>query len=195
HLAPALPRTLAPGAATGLAWTAAGGEILLVEARAVPGRTRLTLTGQLGEVMRESAQAALTLVRASTAADAAATAFFAAHDLHVHVPAGATPKDGPSAGVTVAVALHSLATGRAADPRVALTGELTLGGELLPVGGIREKLLAARAAGVHTVVLPLANRREAELVPATWCEGLALRFVERFDEAVAFALAPSGAAS
>jgi len=145
--------------------------------------------------MRESAQAALTLVRASTAADAAATAFFAAHDLHVHVPAGATPKDGPSAGVTVAVALYSLATGRAADPRVALTGELTLRGELLPVGGIREKLLAARAAGVHTVVLPLANRREAELVPAAWCEGLALRFVERFDEAVALALAPSGAAS
>lgn len=188
HLPPSLPRQLSPGVATGLAWTSAGGEVLLVEVRAVPGRSRLLLTGQLGEVMRESAQAALTLVRASTAGDARAASFFADHDLHVHVPAGATPKDGPSAGVTLGVALLSLATGRPADPRVAFSGELTLRGEILPVGGVREKLLAARAAGVHTVVLPAGNRQEAEQVPAGWREGLALRFVERFEEAAREAL-------
>jgi len=191
HLPSHLPQLLSPGVATGLAWTSAGGEVLLVEARAVPGRARLLLTGQLGEVMRESAQAALTLVRASTAGDPGAATFFAEHDLHVHVPAGATPKDGPSAGVTLAVALLSLATGRPADPRVALSGELTLRGEVLPVGGVREKLLAARAAGVHTVVLPAGNRQEAEQVPAAWREGLALRFVDRFEEAARIALGPA----
>jgi ATP-dependent Lon protease len=193
HLPPSLPELLSPGVATGLAWTSAGGEVLVVEARAVPGRGRLLLTGQLGEVMRESAQAALTLVRASTARDAGAAAFFADHDLHVHVPAGATPKDGPSAGVTLAVALLSLATGRQADPRVAFTGELTLRGELLPVGGVREKLLAARAAGVQTVVLPGGNRQEADQVPAAWLDGLALRFVDRFEEAAHLALGPEEA--
>ncbi|MBN1319790.1 MAG: endopeptidase La [Thermoleophilia bacterium] len=155
-------RTSEPGVSTGLAWTPTGGDILFIEARAMPGSGRLTLTGQLGDVMKESAQAALTYVRSASAGLGAEADFFQKHDLHVHVPAGAVPKDGPSAGVAMAVALASMVSGRAVDPSVAMTGEVTLTGQVLPVGGIKEKVLAARAAGITRVFLPDRNKADVE---------------------------------
>ena len=181
------------GVAAGLAWTAAGGELLFVEALAAPGEGKLQLTGQLGEVMRESAQAALTHVRAMTAGRPGCAEFFARHDLHVHVPGGGTPKDGPSAGLTLGIALLSLATGRPVRRRLAMTGEVTLRGDLLPVGGIREKVLAARAAGATTVVLPAANRRDAEEIPLAQRRGLELVFVTTFGEVPPLALVDTAA--
>ena len=155
-------RTSEAGVSTGLAWTPTGGEILFIETRAMPGSGRLILTGQLGDVMKESAQAALTYVRSASARLGAEPEFFQKHDIHVHVPAGAVPKDGPSAGVAIAVALASMVSGRAVDPSVAMTGELTLTGQVLPVGGIKEKVLAARAAGITRVFLPDRNRADIE---------------------------------
>ncbi|MCE5254634.1 MAG: endopeptidase La [Actinomycetia bacterium] len=155
-------RTSEPGVSTGLAWTPTGGEILFIEARAMPGTGRLILTGQLGDVMKESAQAALTYVRSASEELGADPEFFQKHDIHVHVPAGAVPKDGPSAGVAIAVALASMVSGRAVDPNVAMTGEVTLTGQVLPVGGIKEKVLAARAAGITRVFLPDRNRPDIE---------------------------------
>jgi len=154
-------RTSEPGVSTGLAWTPTGGEILFIEARAMPGSGRLILTGQLGDVMKESAQAALTYVRSVSERLGAEGEFFQKHDIHVHVPAGAVPKDGPSAGVAMAVALASMVSGRAVDAGVAMTGEVTLTGQVLPVGGIKEKVLAARAAGISRVFLP--DRNEADV--------------------------------
>jgi ATP-dependent Lon protease len=154
-------RTSEPGVSTGLAWTPTGGEILFIEARAMPGSGRLILTGQLGDVMKESAQAALTFVRSVSEGLGADGEFFQKHDIHVHVPAGAVPKDGPSAGVAMAVALASMVSGRAVDAGVAMTGEVTLTGQVLPVGGIKEKVLAARAAGITRVFLP--DRNEADV--------------------------------
>ena len=157
-------RTREPGVATGLAVTGAGGEILFVEAQVMPGSGRLVVTGQLGDVMRESAQAAVSFVRAH--ADALglelAADFFQTNDIHLHIPAGAVPKDGPSAGVTLATALVSALSGRGVDPNVAMTGEITLTGNVLPIGGVKEKFLAAHRAGIHTVVIPKAN--EPQLV-------------------------------
>jgi ATP-dependent Lon protease len=180
------------GVAAGLAWTAAGGELLFVEALATPGDGKLRLTGQLGEVMRESAQAALTLVRAATAETAGCADFFSGRDLHVHVPGGATPKDGPSAGLTLGIALLSLATGRPVRRRLAMTGEVTLRGDLLPVGGIREKVLAARAAGAAAVILPAANRNDVAEIPAAQRRGIAFHFVSRFAEVPPLALVTAG---
>jgi ATP-dependent Lon protease len=152
-------RTGVPGVAVGLAWTPAGGDILLVEASKMPGGKSLTLTGQLGDVMKESAHAAVSWVRAHAAELGVDPGFWGQHDLHLHVPAGAIPKDGPSAGITLATALVSLLRGRPVRPRLAMTGEITLSGRVLPVGGIKEKVLAAHRAGIETVILPRLNER------------------------------------
>ncbi|MDD4455782.1 MAG: endopeptidase La, partial [Candidatus Methanomethylophilaceae archaeon] len=148
-----------PGVVTGLAWTPVGGDILFIEGTFMPGKGRLTLTGQLGDVMKESAQISLSLIRSRLAATTTGFDFFAS-DIHIHVPAGATPKDGPSAGVALFTALTSLVTGKAVDPTTAMTGEVTLSGAVLPVGGIKEKVLAAHRAGIKTVILPRENERD-----------------------------------
>ncbi len=155
-------RTAEPGVATGLAWTPVGGDVLFVEATAMPGKGKLTITGQLGDVMKESAQAALSYVRghADTPED-----WFATHDLHVHVPAGAIPKDGPSAGITMATALMSLVSGRPVRDDLAMTGELTLTGQVLPIGGLKEKALAAQRAGIRRVLAPRRNEGDLEDLP------------------------------
>ncbi len=172
-------RTSDPGVSTGLAWTPTGGDILFIEARAMPGTGRLTLTGQLGDVMKESAQAALTYVRSASEKLGADAEYFQKHDVHVHVPAGAVPKDGPSAGVAMTVALASMMTGRAVDSGVAMTGEVTLTGQVLPVGGIKEKVLAARAAGITRVFLPDRNRADVEEIRGEdLLEGLQFCYVE-----------------
>jgi ATP-dependent Lon protease len=173
-------RTAEPGVATGLAWTPAGGDVLFVEATAMPGKGRLTITGQLGDVMRESAQAALSYVRAHAREQDPALPedWFADHDLHVHVPAGAIPKDGPSAGITMATALLSLVTGRPVRGDVAMTGELTLTGQVLPIGGLKEKALAAQRAGIATVIAPARNEADLEELPAHLLADLEFRWVD-----------------
>jgi ATP-dependent Lon protease len=184
-----LDRVSRAGVATGLAWTPAGGDVLFVEGTAMPGRGSLILTGQLGDVMRESAQAALTWVRSSSEALGIEPGFFRRHDVHIHVPAGAIPKDGPSAGVTMAVAIASLATGRRERPRVGMTGEITLTGRVLPVGGIKEKVLAARRAGIREVILPERNKRDVdEDVPPQVKADLKFHHVRSIEEALAHAL-------
>ncbi len=183
-------RTAVPGVATGLAWTPAGGDILFVEATAMPGKGRLTLTGQLGEVMKESAQAAVSYIRANAGNMGLGLdpEFFASHDLHIHVPAGAIPKDGPSAGVTMLTALASLLSGRPVKPEVAMTGEITLRGMVLPVGGIKEKILAAHRAGIKTVILPAQNQRDLEEVPDNVKKALKFVLAERMDQVLKEAL-------
>ena len=172
-------RTSEPGVSTGLAWTPTGGDILFIEARAMPGAGHLILTGQLGDVMKESAQAALTYVRSAAESLGADPEFFRKHDIHIHVPAGAVPKDGPSAGVAMTVALASMVSGRAVDPSVAMTGEVTLTGQILPVGGIKEKVLAARAAGITRVFLPDRNQADIdEIREDTMLTGLQLCYAE-----------------
>jgi ATP-dependent Lon protease len=180
------------GVATGLAWTPAGGDILFVEAAIIPGKGRLTLTGNLGEVMQESAQAALTYARARASQLGIASDFYQHSDVHIHVPAGAIPKDGPSAGITMATALISALTQRPAYKRVAMTGEITLSGRLLPIGGVKEKVLAAQRVGVHTVLLPQENRRDLREVPASARDQLRFVFVEHMDEVLPVALHPAG---
>jgi ATP-dependent Lon protease len=155
-------RTAEPGVATGLAWTPVGGDVLFVEASAMPGKGKLTITGQLGDVMRESAEAALSYVRGH--ADLPED-WFAKHDVHVHVPAGAIPKDGPSAGITMATALMSLVSGRPVRDDTAMTGELTLTGQVLPIGGLKEKVLAAQRAGINRVLAPRRNEGDLEDIP------------------------------
>ncbi len=185
-------RTREPGVATGLAVTGAGGEILFVEATVMPGTGRLTVTGQLGEVMRESAQAAVSYVRVNTQALGLGLAddFFQKHDVHMHVPAGAVPKDGPSAGVTLTTALVSALSGRAVNPNVAMTGEVTLTGQVLPIGGVKEKVLAAYRAGIRTVVLPRANEPQYTAdVPPELATKLTAVFAERVGEVLDAALA------
>jgi ATP-dependent Lon protease len=150
------------GVATGLAWTPVGGDILFVEATSMKGRGNLTLTGQLGDVMKESAHAAISYARAHAPEFGIKEGFFAKNDIHVHVPEGAIPKDGPSAGVTMATALLSLLTGKPVHRKIAMTGEITLRGEVLPVGGIKEKVLAAHRAKIRTVILPALNKRDLE---------------------------------
>jgi ATP-dependent Lon protease len=159
-------RTEDPGVATGLAVTATGGDVLFIEATAYPGRGRLKVTGQLGEVMQESAQAAHSWVRSHAADLGLEPDWFAEHDVHVHIPAGAVPKDGPSAGITMATAIVSLASGRAVSEEVAMTGEVTLSGQVLSIGGVREKVLAAQRAGIRKVVLPRENEPDLEELPA-----------------------------
>ena len=181
-------RTAISGVATGLAWTESGGDILFVEATAMPGKGALNLTGQLGDVMKESAQAAMSYVRSRSDDLGLPPDYFATHDLHVHVPAGAIPKDGPSAGVTLASALTSLVTDRPVRPDVAMTGEITLRGLVLPVGGIREKVLAAKRAGIKRVILPKRNKRDFDEISEYLRKGIEIHPVETIDEVLELAL-------
>ena len=181
-------RTSVPGVATGLAWTPVGGDILFIEATRVPGRGSLILTGQLGDVMRESAQAALTLVKSRASQLGIDPSTFEKSDIHIHVPAGATPKDGPSAGVAMYTALASLLTGRTVRNDTAMTGEISLRGMVLPVGGIKEKVVAAAAAGLNRVMLPARNRRDFDDIPQGARDKLEFVWLERVDDAVAQAL-------
>jgi ATP-dependent Lon protease len=187
-------RTSVPGVATGLAWTPVGGDILFVEATRIPGRGGLILTGQLGEVMRESAQAALSLVKSRAAALGIDPELFAKSDIHIHVPAGATPKDGPSAGVAMFTALVSLLTGRHVRSDTAMTGEISLRGLVLPVGGIKEKVVAAAGAGLTRVLLPARNRRDYDDIPADARDKLEFVWLERAEDAMAAALQPEASA-
>ena len=181
-------RTEDPGVATGLAVTAVGGDVLFIEATAYPGRGRLKVTGQLGEVMQESAEAALSWVRSHAERVGIDPEWFGEHDIHVHVPAGAVPKDGPSAGITMVTAIVSLVTGRPVSDDVAMTGEVTLTGQVLPIGGVREKVLAAQRAGVSTVVLPSENEPDLEDLPAETRKGLEFVLAEHVDEVLETAL-------
>jgi ATP-dependent Lon protease len=187
-------RTSEPGVATGLAWTPAGGDVLFVEATAMPGSGKLTITGQLGDVMKESAQAALSYVRSHWVGglDSIADDWFARHDIHIHVPAGAIPKDGPSAGVTMATALCSLLSGRPVRSDVAMTGEITLTGQVLPIGGLKEKALAAQRSGIRHVIAPARNAQDADEIPAHLRRDLELHFVSRIDEVLEIALSSRG---
>ncbi|MEB2285811.1 MAG: endopeptidase La [Polyangiaceae bacterium UTPRO1] len=184
-----------PGVATGLAYTPNGGDILFIESTKMGGKKGLTLTGHLGEVMKESAQAALSYIRARADRLGIAPDFFENCDLHIHVPAGAVPKDGPSAGVTIATSLASLLTGRPVKHALAMTGEITLRGKVMPVGGIKEKVLAAKRAGISTVVLPRLNEKDLEDIPETVRREMQFRFVDTIAEALDFALEPAGVAA
>lgn len=188
-------RTKVPGVATGLAWTPHGGDILFVEASRSPGTGRLILTGQLGDVMKESAQAALSLVKSRAEDLGVDPDGFESADIHVHIPAGAIKKDGPSAGVAVYTALVSLLTERAVSPDVAMTGEISLRGQVLPIGGIKEKALAAHQAGIRRVLLPARNDKDEEEIPESVRQALDIRWVEHVDEAVDYALEPAAAAA
>ena len=181
-------RTSVPGVATGLAWTPVGGDILFVESSRVPGSGRLTLTGQLGDVMKESAQAAVTLVKSLAEQLGIAAEGFDKMDLHIHVPAGAIPKDGPSAGVALFTSLASLLSNRTVLSDVAMTGEISLRGLVLPVGGIKEKVIAAARAGIHTVILPARNRKDFEDIPASVRDRLRFVWAERVEDVLAAAL-------
>jgi ATP-dependent Lon protease len=181
-------RTSVPGVATGLAWTPVGGDILFIEATRIPGRGALILTGQLGDVMRESAQAALTLVKSRVSQLGIEPSIFEKSDIHVHVPAGATPKDGPSAGVAMFTALASLLTNRTVRNDTAMTGEISLRGLVLPVGGIKEKVVAAAAAGLKRVMLPARNRRDFDEIPQSAREQLDFIWLEHIDDAIEQAL-------
>jgi ATP-dependent Lon protease len=181
-------RTSVPGVATGLAWTPVGGDILFIESARLPGNGKLILTGQLGDVMKESAQAALSLVKSQTEELGIDPRVFEQSDIHVHVPAGAIPKDGPSAGVAMFVSLASLLKREAVRPDVAMTGEISLRGLVLPVGGIKEKTIAAARAGIKRVILPARNRRDLEDIPASTREALQFIWVERVTEALTVAL-------
>lgn len=185
-------RTSVPGVATGLAWTPTGGDILFVEATRVTGRGKLILTGQLGDVMKESAQAALTLVKARAGDLGIDPGVFEKSDVHIHVPAGAIPKDGPSAGVAMFVALVSLLCGRTARNDTAMTGEISLRGLVLPIGGVKEKVLAAARAGIATVMLPARNQKDLDDVPEAARKQVRFVWLERVDDAIAAALNPPG---
>jgi ATP-dependent Lon protease len=175
-------RTSDPGVATGLAFTAVGGDVLFIEATAYPGKGRLTITGQLGEVMQESAQAALSWVRSHADSLGVPPQWFQENDIHVHVPAGAVPKDGPSAGITIATAIASLVRGEPVSDDVGMTGEITLTGQVLPIGGIREKTLAAQRAGLKRVIMPRENEPDLEELPAETKEALEFVLVDSIDE-------------
>ncbi|AUW58610.1 endopeptidase La [Sphingobium sp. SCG-1] len=183
-------RTSVPGVSTGLAWTPVGGDILFIEATKMPGNGRLILTGQLGDVMKESAQAALSLVKSRAATLGIESGQFEKSDIHVHVPAGATPKDGPSAGVAMFMALTSLLTGRTVRSDTAMTGEISLRGLVLPVGGIKEKVVAAASAGITRVMLPARNKRDYDDIPANAREKLEFVWLEKVEEALESSLDP-----
>jgi ATP-dependent Lon protease len=183
-------RTSVPGVATGLAWTPVGGDILFIEATRVPGAGRLILTGQLGEVMRESAQAALSIVKNRAAALGIDASRFEKCDIHIHVPAGAIPKDGPSAGVAMFMALVSLMTDRTVRSDTAMTGEISLRGLVLPVGGIKEKVVGAHRAGIRRIMLPARNRKDYDDIPEIARKEVEFVWLERVEEAVTAALEP-----
>jgi ATP-dependent Lon protease len=178
------------GIATGLAWTATGGDVLFVEASIMKGKGRLTLTGQLGDVMKESAQAALSWARSHARPHGIRDEVFGTHDLHVHVPEGAIPKDGPSAGITMATAILSALTGRAVRSGLAMTGEITLRGQVLPIGGLKEKILAARRAHLDTIVCPKLNKKDLDEVPLQLRRGMTFHLVDNVEEVLALALVP-----
>ncbi|MBA3914557.1 MAG: AAA family ATPase, partial [Acidobacteriales bacterium] len=182
-------RTKRSGVVVGLAWTPAGGDILFIEANVMRGKGGFTMTGQIGQVMQESMQAALTWVRSNAVQLGIQENFFAEHDIHIHVPAGAIPKDGPSAGVTMATALVSLLTNRPVRPLTAMTGEITLSGNVLPIGGIKEKVLAAKRAGVRDVILPAENKTnvEEDLTPEQM-ENVNMHYVSTIEEVLHIAL-------
>ena len=184
--------TSEPGVATGLAWTLSGGDIIFIEATAMPGSGHLTLTGQLGDVMKESAQAALSWVRSHADGVKVPEDYFQKHDIHVHVPAGAVPKDGPSAGVTMTTALASLVTGTPVLSNVGMTGEVTLSGKVLPIGGLKEKVLAARRAGLDTVILPHENEKDLDDVPEHLRKQMKFVLVDDVSEVLKSALANGG---
>jgi ATP-dependent Lon protease len=181
-------RTAEPGVATGLAWTPVGGDILFIEATKMPGKGSLVLTGQLGDVMKESAQAALSFVRAKAKWLGIEENFLDKTDIHVHIPAGAIPKDGPSAGVTMFTALASMLTGKPIRNDVAMTGEITLRGNVLPVGGIKEKLLAAHRAGIKRVIIPERNAKDLIELPDEVKQTMEVVLVKKVAETMAAAL-------
>jgi ATP-dependent Lon protease len=181
-------RTSVPGVATGLAWTPVGGDILFIEATRVPGNSKLILTGQLGDVMKESAQAALSLVKSQASRLGIDSGMFDKSDVHIHVPAGAIPKDGPSAGVAMYTALVSLFTNRTVAHNLAMTGEVSLRGLVLPIGGVKEKTVAAHRAGIRKVLLPARNRKDLEDVPKVVRDEVEFVFCERVDDVVREAL-------
>jgi ATP-dependent Lon protease len=187
-------RTKDPGVATGLAWTPVGGEVLFIEASAVPGSGELTITGQLGDVMKESAQAALTWVRrhSQELAPDLPGDWFAKHDIHVHIPAGAVPKDGPSAGVAMTTALASLISERPVRNDVAMTGEVTLTGQVLPIGGLKEKSLAAQRAGIKQVIVPDRNEGDVEEISEQEREGLDFVYADDVGDVLKVALQRDG---
>jgi len=178
------------GVATGLAWTPVGGDILFIEATAMKGRGLLTLTGQLGDVMKESAHAALSYARSHAKEFGIKEDFFGKHDIHVHVPEGSIPKDGPSAGVTMATAILSLLTGKPVRRKIAMTGEITLRGEVLPIGGIKEKVLAARRAKINTVIMPSLNERDLEDINEAIRKDMHFIFVDDVRDVFKAALLP-----
>ncbi len=179
-----------PGVATGLAWTPTGGDILFIEVLRMPGNGNLKLTGQLGEVMKESATAALSYIRARAPFLGIEEDFFEKSDLHIHVPAGAIPKDGPSAGLAMLCALVSLLSGRPLKKYLAMTGEITLRGHVLPVGGIKNKVLAAHRAGIREIILPAQNQVDLEEIPPSVRQELSFHPVERLDQALEIAFPP-----
>jgi ATP-dependent Lon protease len=181
-------RVSVPGVATGLAWTPVGGDILFIEATRVPGSGKLILTGQLGDVMKESAQAALSLLKSQAESLGVDSTRFEKADVHVHVPAGAIPKDGPSAGVALYTALVSLMTGKTVRNDVAMTGEISLRGLVLPVGGIKEKTVAAHRAGIRTIMLPARNRRDFDDIPESVRNDVEFVWLERVEDAIAAAI-------
>jgi ATP-dependent Lon protease len=181
-------RVSVPGVATGLAWTPVGGDILFIEATRVPGSGKLILTGQLGEVMKESAQAALSLLKSQAESLGVDSTRFEKADVHVHVPAGAIPKDGPSAGVALYTALVSLMTGKTVRNDVAMTGEISLRGLVLPVGGIKEKTVAAHRAGIRCVMLPARNKRDFDDIPESVRKDVEFVWLDRVEDAIAHAI-------
>jgi ATP-dependent Lon protease len=188
-------RTAVPGVATGLAWTPVGGDIIFVEATKMRGKKSLTLTGSLGDVMKESAQAALSYIRSNAKALNVPEDFFEDNDIHLHVPAGAIPKDGPSAGVTIFTALVSLLLNRPVRSDIAMTGEITLRGLVLPVGGIKEKVLAAKRAGITRVILPRKNENNLEEVSESIRHGMEFYLVDTMDRVIELALAEQAVAT
>jgi ATP-dependent Lon protease len=184
-------RTSVPGVATGLAWTPVGGDILFIETSRMPGKGRVEITGQLGDVMKESAKAALSYVRSHADELGVRNDAFESQDLHIHVPAGGIPKDGPSAGVTMFTALTSLLSGRRVRPDTAMTGECTLRGRVLPVGGIKAKVLAAHRAGISRVILPMKNARDLDDVPKEARDAMQFVFADDMSEVIAAALEPA----
>jgi ATP-dependent Lon protease len=177
-----------PGVAMGLAWTPTGGDLLFIEATAMKGKKGLSLTGQLGEVMKESATAALSFIRANAKKLGLDEDFFEEHDIHIHVPAGAIPKDGPSAGVTMLSALVSLLKNKTIHKDLAMTGEITLRGQVLPVGGIKEKVLAAHRAGIRTIILPKWNEKDLVDITQKVRDDIAFHFVEKMIDVLKIAI-------
>ena len=183
-------RVSVPGVATGLAWTPVGGDILFIETSIMKGKGNLILTGQLGDVMKESAQAALSYIRSNEKRYKLTEYPFDQRTLHIHIPEGAIPKDGPSAGITMATAMISALTNRKVKAALAMTGEITLRGDVLPVGGLKEKLLAAKQARIKQIIASEENRKNIEDIEASYLDGLTIHYVKTVDEVFELALEP-----